>query len=81
MVAYVDDGDLRFVSKDVDPKDLVWHRDSEDRWITVESGQGWQLQYNGSLPILLSEKNKYFIQKNLFHRLIIGATDLRLRIT
>ena len=80
LVAYIDEGDSRFISKDVEPEELVWHRDSEERWVTVESGQGWQLQYNGWLPILLSEGNKYHIQKKLFHRLIRGATDLKLKI-
>lgn len=80
MRPYIDYEDLRFIPCAVDQSELVWHRDSEDREIEVLQGEGWRLQYNGSLPILLSPSNKYFIQKGLFHRLHKGATDLTLKI-
>lgn len=77
---YNDDGDIRTISSDVDPSQLVWHRDNEHRYVTILEGQGWQLQYNGWLPIELEEGKTYHIQKMLMHRLILGATDLKMRI-
>lgn len=77
---YVDNGNVRSFSKDTPIEELVWHCDKEDRKIKVVSGEGWQLQYNGWLPILLRKDEEYFIEANLYHRLIIGATDLIVEI-
>ena len=75
------EGKIRRLLACVEPEDLVWHRDEEDRTITVIEGQGWQLQYNGWIPILLEEGKQYHIPKQLYHRLIVGATDLKIRLT
>ena len=77
---YVDDANIRFFSCKTNDEEFVWHRDVNDRYITVIEGQAWQLQYNGSLPILLEEGKTYFIEAELYHRLIKGATDLTIEI-
>jgi len=77
---YRDDADKRYFSSETSDEEFVWHRDEMDRVIEVLEGQAWQLQYNGSLPILLEEGKKYFIKANLYHRLIKGATDLTIKI-
>ena len=77
---YKDIGVVRIFSSDVKSNELVWHRDKEDRKITVVEGEGWQFQYNGSLPFELRTERKFDIDKGMYHRLIRGKTDLVLRI-
>jgi len=77
---YVDKGDFRSFSSEVTSKDLVWHQDRQDRKVTVVEGEGWQFQFNGSLPIELRENRTIMIPKEMYHRLIKGKTDLVLRI-
>ena len=44
MQPYKDDSNIRTFSKNVDPMELVWHQDAEDREIEVLEGKGWELQ-------------------------------------
>lgn len=77
---YEDDGDLRTFYSNVKSDELVWHRDKEDREVTVLEGEGWQFQFNGSLPIELKEERKFMIPKDMYHRVIRGKTNLVLKI-
>ena len=77
---YEDDGDIRTFYSNVDSDDLVWHRDLEDRKVTVLEGEGWQFQFNGSLPIELVEDRAFMIPRDMYHRIIKGKTKLVLRI-
>jgi len=77
---YEDDGELRTFYSSVDSDDLVWHRDLEDRKVTVLEGEGWQFQFNGSLPIELVEDRTFMIPRDMYHRVIKGKTKLVLRI-
>ncbi len=77
---YIQEGQIRTFESDVDSKELVWHRDKQSRKVTVIEGQGWQLQYNGSLPVELIEGMSYNIPKMLYHRLIKGANKLIVKI-
>jgi len=80
---YKDDGNKRLLlglSSNANIEDFVWHRDKKDRIITVESGQGWQLQYNGELPIELVEGKTYFIPAMMYHRVIPGVDNLKIDI-
>lgn len=77
---YEDDGELRTFYSNVDSDDLVWHRDLEDRKVTVLEGEGWQFQFNGSLPIELVEDRTFMIPRDMYHRIIKGKTKLVLRI-
>ena len=62
-------------------EDYVWHRDEEDRKITVVSGEGWCFQYENCLPFVLKRNSVFEIPKNEYHRLLKGTTDLLVRIT
>ena len=73
-------GKIREFDTLVSSDELVWHRDKEEREVTVIEGQGWQLQYNGCLPILLEEGKTYHIPKMMYHRLFKGATPLKVEI-
>ena len=77
---YEDDGNIRTFYSNVDSDDLVWHRDLEDRKVTVLEGEGWQFQFNGSLPIELVEDRTFMIPRDMYHRIIKGKTKLVLRI-
>lgn len=77
---YEDDGDIRTFYSNVDSDQLVWHRDLEDRKVTVLEGEGWQFQFNGSLPIELVEDRAFMIPRDMYHRIIKGKTKLVLRI-
>ena len=77
---YKDVGVIRIFSSDVDGEELVWHRDREDRKITVLEGEGWQFQFNGSLPIELMKDRIFEIPRDMYHRIIKVKTKLVLRI-
>ena len=71
---------IREFSKAVDADELVWHRDREDREVTVVEGTGWLLQMDNQLPVLLSEGETYYIPKNTYHRVIKGKTSLLIEV-
>ena len=80
MQAYSNKGNLRTFSKDVDPKELVWHQDKEDRTIVVIEGEGWSIQKDNQLPLELTEGDHIFIREGEVHRVHKGTTDLRIKI-
>lgn len=69
---------VRTFSQDIDEKELVWHRDREDREVTVLEETDWQFQFDNELPQVL--KNTIFIPKNTYHRLIKGTGELNVHI-
>ena len=80
MNPYQDKSNIRTFSKDVDPMDLIWHMDDEDRTITVLEGSGWQFQRDNELPLDLKEGVSIFIPRHQIHRVIKGKTDLKIEI-
>lgn len=74
------DGSFEREFSNTNEMELVWHRDREDRVVTLVSGEGWMLQMDDSLPVLLESGTKYFIPKETYHRLIMGSTPLVLNI-
>ena len=77
---YRDVGVVRIFSSEVDVEELVWHHDKENRKITVLEGEGWQFQFNGSLPFELKQNQIFDIPEMMYHRVIKGKTDLVLKI-
>ena len=77
---YTHISNIRTFSKDVDPMDLIWHTDNEDRDIEVLEGEGWQFQRDNELPLVLKEGVRIFILKHEVHRIIKGKTDLKIKI-
>ena len=71
---------VREFSQDTDPMSLVWHQDNEDRTITVLEGQGWQIQKDNELPLVLQEGDSIFIPMGQIHRVIKGNTNLKIQI-
>ena len=71
---------LRTFSSDVDPGDLIWHRDRENRVITVVSGAGWEVQLEDELPQPLSVNESILIESGTWHRVIKGTNNLIVKI-
>jgi hypothetical protein len=78
---YIDKEDIRIFDVEQPDEEFVWHRDNEDRIIEVISGDGWQFQPEGSLPILLKPGIGLTIRKGEYHRLIKGVNNLEIRVT
>jgi len=68
---------VRKFSQDIDPTELLWHRDLKNREIKLLEGSGWKIQIDNELP---SEIDSFFIPKKVWHRLIKGENDLVLQI-
>ena len=59
--------------------EFVWHRDKEDRIVQATHDTNWQFQLDNDIPRTL-DKNKLFIPKETYHRLIKGTGDLVVKI-
>lgn len=70
---------IRRFSADLDAEDLYWHKDKEDRIISKISGEDWFYQEDNKLPILIGDE-EIFINKNTWHRIIKGSSDLVLKV-
>ena len=72
---------IREFSQDIDPIELMWHRDDEDRAIEVlECGEGWKFQYEDDLPIDLEPQTSIFILRHQWHRVWKGEGNLKIKI-
>ena len=80
MNPYIDDDGIRTFSADTDSRELVWHRDREDRVITVLEGDGWGFQHDDGLPITLYKGDEIEIPKMRYHRILLGNNPLKLRV-
>ena len=70
---------IREFSNDVDNHELEWHIDREDRIVEVIENNNWQVQLDNELPKLL--KDKLFIPKETYHRVLKGNGKLIVKIT
>jgi len=71
---------IREFTQDIDPIDLLWHRDDETRSLELIEGQGWKIQLDNKLPIELTKSNQINIKKHDWHRLIKGEGNLLVKI-
>ena len=69
---------LRQFSETIDPIELLWHRDDEDRVVEIIGDTDWKLQLDNSLPTSLQER--IFIPRHKWHRVIKGTGVLNLKI-
>jgi len=62
-------------------RDVVeeWHRDREDRIVEIIENTDWLFQMDNELPVLLKEK--LYIPKEHYHRVIMGKGKLIVKIT
>jgi hypothetical protein len=69
---------IREFNENIDPIELMWHRDNEDRTLEILDETNWKIQLDNKLPILL--ENHIFIPKHEWHRVIKGTGTLKLKI-
>ena len=77
-VEITDDYIIREFGDNIDPIELMWHRDDEDRTIEIIGNTDWKLQLDNSLPTSLQAR--IFIPKHEWHRVIKGTKTLKLKI-
>ena len=69
---------IREFDENIDPIELMWHRDNEDRIVEALESTDWLLQLDDSLPIILNKP--IFIPKHMYHRVIKGTGNLLVKI-
>lgn len=71
------DSIIRKFSQNIDPIELMWHRDLKNRKIDLISGNGWKIQTENQLPV---DIKSITINKLEWHRIIKGSDDLIIKI-
>jgi hypothetical protein len=69
---------IREFNADIDPIELKWHRDREDRIVEIVGNTDWKIQLENQLPTSINES--IFIPKGQWHRVIKGNGTLTLKI-
>jgi hypothetical protein len=69
---------IRTFHNDTTSEELIWHRDREDRIIEAIGNSDWLIQLDNELPKKITEP--VFIPNGVYHRLIKGNGDLRLKL-
>jgi hypothetical protein len=69
---------IREFDQNLDPEELLWHRDQETRIVESLNPTDWQVQLENSLPVSLN--NKVVIPNLEWHRLIKGTGKLIVKI-
>ena len=67
---------IREFPVDVDPGELIWHRDRERRHLTVLESVGWSFQHENQLPFDLTPGETIHIAPRSYHRVIKGTGPL-----
>ena len=70
---------IRRFRDDVNPEDLIWHRDKETRLVTVIKSVGWMFQFDEMLPFELEVGEKFEITRGVYHRIIKGTGEWSVR--
>ena len=69
---------IREFSENIDPIELMWHRDDENRTVEIIGKTDWKLQLDNQLPTSMNQP--IFIPKHEWHRVIKGTGTLKLKI-
>jgi len=77
-VEITDEYIIREFDENIDPIEMLWHRDLEDRTIEAIGETDWQIQLDNCLPTSLQER--IFIPRHKWHRAIKGKGKLKLKI-
>jgi hypothetical protein len=70
----------RTFDTNIDPSELVWHRDKRDRVVTPTNENDWMIQFDNELPKKLVIGESITIPKESYHRVIKGSGDLIVEI-
>jgi len=69
---------IREFDENIDPIELLWHRDDEDRLIEPIQLTDWFIQLEDELPTLINKS--IFIPRHTWHRTIKGSGSLVIKI-
>lgn len=69
---------IREFNKNINPQEFIWYKDKYNRIIIPLEENDWFIQLDNELPQNINKK--IFIQKETFHRLIKGKTNLKIKI-
>lgn len=70
---------VRVFDESIDPIELMWHRDKEDRIVEAVEPTDWLFQLDNELPTLIDKP--IFIPKYVWHRTIKGTGHLKVKVT
>ncbi len=69
---------IRTFNDSIDPIELKWHRDDEDRTVISLNETDWLIQLENKLPQTMT--SPVFIERGEWHRLIKGTNELKIKI-
>ena len=69
---------IREFGDNIDPIELMWHRDDEDRVVEIIGETNWQIQLDDQLPTSMNVP--IFIPKHEWHRVVKGTGKLQIKI-
>ena len=69
---------IREFSQNTDSGEFMWHRDREDRIIESIEPTDWKIQIDNELPKVI--EGEVFIPMGVYHRLIKGTNDLKIKL-
>jgi hypothetical protein len=69
---------IRTFDDTVDPIELKWHRDDEDRMIVSVKKTDWKIQLENRLPQDLN--TAVFVSRGEWHRVIKGTGSVKVKI-
>ena len=69
---------IREFNENIDPIELLWHRDDEDRTIEIIGETDWQVQLDNQLPTSLNQR--IFMMRHTWHRAWKGEGTLKVKI-
>ena len=69
---------IRVFSQDTDSGEFMWHRDREDRIVESIVETDWMIQIDNELPKVI---DKVLIPMGVYHRVIKGTGDLKIKLT
>jgi len=69
---------IREFDENIDPIELLWHRDDEDRTVEILGETNWGVQLDNELPTSLNQP--ICIKRHQWHRVIKGDGNLKLKI-
>lgn len=71
---------IRTFSETTESDEFKWHRDRENRKVTIIEGDGWSIQFDNDLPQKLIKGQEIIIPEGMYHRVIKGKGDLKVSI-
>jgi quercetin dioxygenase-like cupin family protein len=71
---------IRSITSEAIDGELTWHRDANDRTVTILEGSGWKVQFDNQIPFNVRPGDKISVHSNQWHRVIPGSGNLVMEI-